>query len=153
MPGGFYYYHPVQHRLLHLSAAMVPATIYEPIINRPIFDTSAFALFLVARLSAIEPMYGPPSRDFCLLEAGYMSQLLMLVAQDHELGTCAIGGVDFAQIRPHFGLSEQDELVHSLLGGRSEPGQQQVRVDAAAMNLMPPPSGTSESDEYEEGEL
>jgi amino acid adenylation domain-containing protein len=117
LAGGFYYYHPINHKLVLLSSA---ATINQELhggTNQIIFDQSAFSLFLVAEYQAIEPMYGSSARDFCLLEAGYMSQLLMMEVPEYDLGLCPIGGMDFEPLRTEFGLSDSQEMVHSFLGG------------------------------------
>jgi amino acid adenylation domain-containing protein len=115
---GVYYYHPAEHALILLSAgAIIDKQVHgEP--NRGIFESSAFSIFLVGDLSAIEPLYPEQARDFCLLEAGCMLQLMMTTAPDSELGLCPIGGLDFDQIRSLFVLDQHQVLVHSICGGR-----------------------------------
>ncbi|OAD22324.1 nonribosomal peptide synthetase [Candidatus Thiomargarita nelsonii] len=71
----------------------------------------------MAEYQAIEPMYGSSARDFCLLEAGYMSHLLMMEVPEYDLGLCPIGGMNFEPLRAEFGLSDSQEMVHSFLGG------------------------------------
>ncbi len=115
---GIYYYHPVRHQLIALAPQIeLDPTIHDALINQPIFEEAAFSLFLIAQLSAIAPLYGSAARDFCLLEAGYMSQLLMETAAKNQLGLCPIGALDFARIERFFALDEHQILVHSLLGG------------------------------------
>lgn len=118
LAGGVYYYHPAEHALVLLSpGAIVDSRVHgEP--NRRIFESSAFSIFLLGDLSAIEPLYPEQARDFCLLEAGCMVQLMMTAAPDHELGLCPIGGLDFDQIRALFVLDRKQVLLHSLCGGR-----------------------------------
>jgi SagB-type dehydrogenase family enzyme len=117
LAGGLYYYDPQKHRLVPLAAeAAVDETLHGG-MNRKIFTESAFSLFLISRMSAIEPMYGQMSRDFCLLEAGYMSQLLMEESHRHGIGLCPIGGMRFEPIREYFELDDDQELLHSFLGG------------------------------------
>ena len=115
---GVYYYHPAEHALILLSSeAGVDKQIHgEP--NQRIFESSAFSVFLIGDLNAIEPLYPEQARDFCLLEAGCMVQLMMTTAPDHELGLCPIGGLDFDQIRSLFALDQNQVLLHSLCGGR-----------------------------------
>jgi hypothetical protein len=84
---------------------------------QPIAAGSAFTVFLVAALDAIEPLYGRLSRDFCLLEAGYLSQLLMQQASHHSLGLCPIGYQDDSQLRAELQLNEHHQLLHTLAGG------------------------------------
>lgn len=118
LPEGLYYYHPVEHHLRALAlGASLDRETYDLLINRPIFDRAAFALFLVARLSAITPMYGESSLHYATLEAGAMSQLLETVAPNYGLGLCQVSALDFQRIRHLFALEESDVLVHSLLGG------------------------------------
>ncbi len=113
---GFYYYHPREHRLMQVSESALEANVHDA-ENQPIFESSAFSLFLVGELQAIEPMYGDLARDFCLVEAGYMSQLLMSAASKCGLGVCPIGGLDFNAVRERLGLSDTAILAHSMVGG------------------------------------
>jgi hypothetical protein len=92
--------------------------LHDPFINAPIFDQACFSLFLIADLAAIAPLYGELALNFCLLEAGSMSHLLMTAAPVEGIGLCPIGTLDFGRIRPLFALEERHVLVHSLLGGR-----------------------------------
>ena len=115
---GIYYYHPAEHALILLSpGAPIDKQVHgEP--NQRIFESSAFSVFLIGDLSAVEPLYPEQARDFCLLEAGCMLQLMMTTAPDHELGLCPIGGLDFDQIRSLFVLDQNQVLLHSICGGR-----------------------------------
>jgi amino acid adenylation domain-containing protein len=118
LEGGIYYYHPPRHQLVSLARGVtLDATLYEPLVNQPIFTAAAFSLFLIAQPAAIAPLYGPAAHDFCLLEAGYMSQLLLQSAASCQIGLCPIGGLDFARIERFFALEAHQFLVHSLLGG------------------------------------
>ena len=119
---GTYYYHPQQHQLQLLSSdAPLTRTLHAP-NNRGIFDTAVFSIFLVAEMNAIKPMYGCLAPDFCLLEAGYMSQLLMMhAAEMGQIGLCPIGDMKFEPIRHLFALEDNHVLLHSLLGGAIMP--------------------------------
>lgn len=119
---GIYYYHPVNHNLTQLSPVeYLDDTTYEKLVNRPIYQSSAFAIFFIAKMDAIAPLYGEYARDFALIETGAMVQLLMNKAFECNLGICAIGSVDFAKIEEFFDLSEEHLLLHSLLGGKISP--------------------------------
>jgi len=118
VPGGIYYYHPKLNRLVQLSPeARIDRSVHGE-INRPLFDASAFSIFLIAQMDAIAPVYGEWARDFCLLEAGYMGQLLMEAGPEQQIGLCPVAGIDFAALRGSFALEEDHVLVHILLGGR-----------------------------------
>ena len=117
LEAGCYYYHPLAHRLVRLSSLATMTREQHGGTNALIFDQAAFSLFLVADYQAIEPMYGRSARDFCLLEAGYISQLLMMECPAQDLGLCPIGGLDFEPLRDACGLTPSQEMVHSFMGG------------------------------------
>ncbi|KQX50767.1 MULTISPECIES: non-ribosomal peptide synthetase [unclassified Streptomyces] len=118
LAGGTYYLDPSDHALVTLDeGATLDAGIHAA-HNRALFDAAGFCLFLVADPDAIEPMYGRLARDLCLLEAGYMGQLLMDRVSRTDVGLCPIGAFDFAPVRPLLALGERHLPVHSLLGGR-----------------------------------
>lgn len=118
LPGGIYYHHPEDHRLVLVSSeARLGREIHGP-ANHAIFDASAFSIFLVGRMSAIRPMYGEFARDFCVLEAGYIGQLLMTEAPAAGIGLCPVGGyVAPEKVLAELAGAPDDILLHSLLGG------------------------------------
>jgi amino acid adenylation domain-containing protein len=117
LEGGTYYYDPKAHRLVALRPGSRIDRSVHGSVNQQAFDESAFSLFLVGERRAVEPVYGPLWRDFCLLEAGYMSQLLMETAAAHGLGLCPIGSLEPAPVREALELEEGHELLHALIGG------------------------------------
>jgi len=90
---------------------------YDYFVNRPVFLSGAFALFLVAELGAIEPLYGEQSLSFCQIEAGAMAQLLTMTAVEHRLGLCGIGAVEPGTLQELFELSPSHRLIYSMVGG------------------------------------
>jgi amino acid adenylation domain-containing protein len=120
---GIYYYHPREHRIVMLSAeAQVDRNIHV-LTNRPIFDESAFSLFLIGQLSAVTPLYGEAGMYYAVLEAGAMCQLLEMSAPACGIGLCQIGSLDFEQIRHLFLLDESHVFLHCLLGGQIASGE------------------------------
>lgn len=116
---GIYYYNPLTHNLDKISSATeLDANIHEKLVNRPVYESSAFSVFFIAQMKAILPMYGELAKDFCLLEAGYMAQLMMIKSKQYNLGLCPIGAIKFGKIRDLFQLDEEHLLLHSLLGGK-----------------------------------
>lgn len=120
---GYYYYQPMAHQLTLLSTDSDGAAWLYPGTNGAIFDQAAFALFLVAEMAAITPMYGDVARDFALLEAGYMSQLLMMEATNLQLGFCAIGGLANPILEVALALGPSQQILHSMVGGQIDPVQ------------------------------
>lgn len=120
LEGGAYYYDPghdpAGHRLVRVGAEGDLSRLY-PRANRGIVEAAAFSVVLVGKRAAVEPLYGPLWRDFCLLEAGQMGQLLADAAADASLGLCALGLIDEAGTRAALGLDEGHAVLHSLAGG------------------------------------
>lgn len=118
LPGGSYYHDPQNHRLVQLvTDKEIDPLAYDRLVNRPVFHEAAFAIFLIAQLKAIVPLYGERSRHYATIETGLMTQLLELAACDHGIGLCQIGDLDFSRIRGLFTLDEGHMLFHSMLGG------------------------------------
>ncbi|MEE1886407.1 non-ribosomal peptide synthetase [Pseudomonas carassii] len=117
VPGGAYYHDPLGHRLVATGAGELDPDIYDFFVNRPVYEGAAFALFFVADLAAIRPLYGEGSHDFCLIETGAMAQLLTMAAADLELGLCGVGAVEERQLASLFGLGSSHALVYSMVGG------------------------------------
>ena len=120
LDGGLYYVHPQDHALVEiakgttfddaLEAALAPA-------GRSDGSPGAFVLFLIGKLDAIEPIYGTWSRLFCLLEAGYIGELLSNSAAAAGLALERVTVADFAALRPLLDLDERHLLLHTLIGG------------------------------------
>jgi epothilone synthetase B len=116
LTAGTYYYHPERHRLIALSNSDLPLSCHLP-HNAVTGEQAAFSIFLIGQMAAIEPIYGELARDFCLLEAGAMTQLLMSEAVNVGLGLCPIGDLDFQAIRHLFRLNETHAFLHCIVGG------------------------------------
>ena len=140
LEGGFYYYHPEAHRLVAISgdaerSGSEISTAYG--VNVPLFEQAAFAVFLVGQFQAIAPIYGEQSRDFCLLEAGYMSQLLMETAPEHDLGLCPLAGLGAEPLQAAFDLSGDHHVLHGFVGGAIDPAwtQQPPTAPRSALSM------------------
>ena len=130
---GWYYYHPTQHCLVNMSSDqedysaltsdLSDSDLYGP--NQQLHQDSAFSLFLVANMDAIEPIYGDKARDFSLIETGYIGQLLMGKAPDDDLGLCPIGGFNSEVLQQTLALTNQQQPLHALVGGAIDPSWNQ----------------------------
>jgi len=142
---GVYYYHPETHSLLATaSGSQIDRSVHAQ-VNQSIFDESGFSIFLIGKLGAVEPVYGRLARDFCLLEAGYMSQLLMTCAPDYQIGLCPVGELDFEKVRRLFALNDDHIFLHALLGGRIDQEPDEVLPARNGMPSAVPPDGLSPS--------
>lgn len=120
---GAYYYHPLKHQLQPLQGQIELDRQVHFFINYAIEERSKFSLFLIGDLMAIEPIYGPDSKDYCLIESGAIAQLLRMTSPQYQLGLCAIGQVDIQKIKQAFNLNEHHLVLHTLLGGVIDPEQ------------------------------
>ncbi len=133
LAAGVYYYHPARHHLALLTAGAASSAGTHLPPNRRLHGEASFTIFLIGQLHAIAPIYGEASRDFCMLEAGYMSQLLMSEGPRCGIGLCPIGQLEFAGVRGHFRLDDGHLLLHSLVGGPITPEQ---RLPAALVKEL-----------------
>ncbi len=124
LPQGVYYYHPCRHSLFALACDDIPDDIL-PRAWRGLFNSAAFCLFFIARLSAIDPIYSIMSRALVTLDAGYMTRLLLSRASECSLSVCAAPGIDFERIRSLFNPDDGDEFTVCLLGGRPQPPERE----------------------------
>lgn len=148
LDGGCYYYHPLENALVRMADAPEDAATVFPGHNADIFSHSAFALFLVADMEAIRPLYGDRSEEFVLIEAGLMSQLLEETAMEQRAGLCQIGALDFDRLRDSFSLGAGHRYLHCLTGGAvtREPGWDFTRALAESLPHQAAAGGLSPED-------
>jgi acyl carrier protein len=140
LPGGAYAYDPAARRLdLLTPGAALTAALYEP-VNRDVFEAAGFALLFVTRAA---------DRRRAALEAGRRAQSLETAAPALRIGLAQMGGLRFDGVRERFRLGADDELVHTMLGGRIAAGQVHLaafQAEAAAYYALedgvgaPPPA-------------
>jgi len=123
--GGYYYYQPAGHELEPLDSGVALSAAIFTASEQPIWAQAGFALFLVAHLDAVEPLYGRQlAEQFCLLEAGYIGQLLMTEAPAWQIGLCPVATfAEDATLHAQLGLSERQSVLHAFLGGAIDPVQ------------------------------
>ncbi|MEU6189634.1 AMP-binding protein [Nocardia sp. NPDC047038] len=118
LPGGAYYYHPERNCLVPLESGACSAMAHAHAeINRRSHAESAFTLYLIARMPAITPLYGPLSEGFAMFEAGAMTQLLMTAAAGLGLGLCPVGTMDTQPLTEVLRLGPDDRFLHAIFGG------------------------------------
>jgi amino acid adenylation domain-containing protein len=118
LDGGVYYHDPEKHQLVRINdedEAM--RDIYDPLINRPIFDKAAFSIFLVAELASIGAMYQERALHYSTLEAGHITQLLEMRSPEFGIGLCQIGGLETSDLTELLQLKPSHLVLHGLLGG------------------------------------
>lgn len=113
---GIYYLDPIKRMLRLVSPAQGIQEIHGD-YNRSFSESAGCEFFLVADPSVVAVQYPEYARDFCLIEAGAISQLLAEHASALGLGLCGIGAVDFDRVRPILGLNSNFIFLHGLVCG------------------------------------
>ena len=116
LAGGVYYHDPVDHMLVRLADTLPSLHVAHAATARIVAD-AAFTLLLVADLAVMRPTYGAAAEPFCLIEAGYVGQLLMDGLVSTQLGLCPIGGLKVEGLHAALTLGADHLLVHALAGG------------------------------------
>ena len=117
LPGGWYRFEAKSNQLVPIEVELPTddASLYP--VNENVFEQSVFTCFFIADLDRIQSVYGDRSRDFCLLECGYIGQLLMESAPDHNLGLCPANEKEFEFLPNRLQLGSTNTCLHALIGG------------------------------------
>jgi len=125
---GVYYYHPDEGQLVLIdgSAQIKTASFYYH--DQALYDASGFAIFMIAEMDAIAPLYGRSSEQMVILEAGYIGQLLQSTQHQHQVALRPLGGLDFDRMSCLFKLKPSQRFVHCILGGHATRMQQNQQL-------------------------
>lgn len=131
---GLYYYHPDAHDLIPcVTRIELDTSLHAGIVNAPIARTAAFTVFFITDPAQSAPLYGAEAERLCLLNAGYLGQLLCDGATDVGVGICPLHGYHFERLRWMFPHGDRAVLLHLLAGGLpkverpgGQPGPQDV---------------------------
>ena len=88
--------------------------------SHPVFEACGFGIFFIGS-STVKAKYGDRALSFCLLEAGYMGQLLMENAPALDLGLCPVNDLPLDSLANALGLSPDQHFLHGMLGGAIAP--------------------------------
>ena len=119
---GLYYYQPHRHKLCLIEDCELNLTEFS-MSCRTWQSHIGFACFLVAELKAIAPLYGPSAREFSLIEAGSICQMLESTCYDLGIGLCQVGDFDFDRIADRMAMSDSHMYLHTLMGGTADPDE------------------------------
>jgi len=152
LDAGVYYYQPMSNELKLVSRDPGDVReLYDPIINRPVFDEAGFAIYFVAEMQAIGGMYAERSLHYSVIETGSMTQLLESAAPELGIGLCQVGGLETGYFADLLQLGDTHILLHALLGGRIDAEREAA---AAAAYAQPSADDTSDDeDDWDEGEI
>ncbi|WP_404941319.1 amino acid adenylation domain-containing protein [Pseudomonas danubii] len=112
LPAGAWYYQPRLNRLLPVS---MPAELDAHALAASPLAAAGLALFLVAEMAAIEPIYNHAAPALLVLEAGYIEQLLLSRQADFGIALAPAYGVDVATLGPLLQLQPSHRVLHCLM--------------------------------------
>jgi amino acid adenylation domain-containing protein len=115
---GSYWYDPDGHQLIPVGGLgeFGPDAVWGD-VNKNMLMSAAFGIALVYRPAAIWPVYERASDRYAILEAGFMSQLLEMQAEEQGMGLCQVGAMDSEQFIKAVDLPVGDTVINWLVGG------------------------------------
>ncbi|MBE2975817.1 SagB/ThcOx family dehydrogenase [Priestia megaterium] len=111
---GLYYYNPIKNQLQAVSKSCVITKDNHYQINKDIFNSSAFSIFLVYDASVTMPKYKGMGYFYASIEVGIIVSLLTQVAELNGIGLCSVGEMDFEKISKYFKLNKNQVFLHSI---------------------------------------
>jgi amino acid adenylation domain-containing protein len=124
LPAGAYRLDAEAGALVELSPGTCLSRQDHSAYNQAFAGDAAFAVALVADVERLAPSYAGRARDFCLIEAGAIVQLLQGEAPAAGLGLCQLGSLaSEGPLRAALGLAGGQEVVAWLVGGGVAAGQ------------------------------
>ncbi len=111
---GLYYYNPVKHILNRISDGNAFQREMHYFLNKDIFETSAFSVYLFYNAAVTMPKYGAKGYYYGLLDAGIMVGLLNEEAIRNGMGLCSIGDMRFEEVEEEFQLNVYQKYLHCV---------------------------------------
>jgi len=111
---GIYYYSPVYNSLSVVNDKAIITNDAHYLNNKPIFDSSAFSIFLVYNARANMPKYGGMGYYYACIDCGVMIGTFTQVAEFSNMGICSIGDMDYRMIEKYFNLNENQVFLHTI---------------------------------------
>lgn len=111
---GLYYYNPMDNSLKLVDDVNGVTEDCHYYINKNIFKSSAFSIFLIYNAGANMPKYGGMGYFYACIDAGIMVGTLTQVAELNDVGLCSIGDMDYKKIKRFFNLNENQIFFHDI---------------------------------------
>lgn len=116
---GVYYYHPEENAVYRISNGKEMSASIYPDEYKKLYEEAAFAIFYIAELKAIEPVYLGFSSSLVQIDCGYMEELLVTNPEKLPLDFTTVEGIDFEHVAQAFCLQESHLYLGTVLGGAS----------------------------------
>ena len=107
--GGIYLYNPFYHQLQRINGENPDFINAHYGVNKSIFATSAFSVYLFYCAGVSAPKYGGMGYYYSIIESGIIVQLLTCQGQRIGISNCIIGNMEFDAVQSGFQLSK-DQL-------------------------------------------
>lgn len=111
---GLYYYNPVDNSISMVNDANSITDEAHFFINKKIFNSSAFSIFIVYNAEANMPKYKGMGYFYACIDTGIMVSTLTQSAELNGLGLCSIGDMDFRKVEKYFNLNENQVFLHDI---------------------------------------
>ncbi|MCO1593982.1 amino acid adenylation domain-containing protein [Micromonospora sp. RHAY321] len=118
LDGGVYHYRPDRHALERVSDGAGLDRSLHFYYNRPVYDDAGFELYLIGQTRGIAPLYRQDADRYLAVEAGHITQLLMMAQGELGVSLCPVGALAFERLRPALGADDGHRFLLSLLAGR-----------------------------------
>jgi amino acid adenylation domain-containing protein len=113
MEEGLYYYSPGEHVLHRVTDGPVfLETAYAP-SNRPVFESSAFSVYMIYNAEVTMPKYGGLGYFMAGIDAGILAGTMAQWSQSLGIDVCVSGRIEFEAIREHFKLRKNQVFILS----------------------------------------
>ena len=116
LPEGMYHYNFKQNALEVFKIKNLKSNIKNLTLHDFINDSSALIL-ISSVFSRTTVKYGNRGYRFALIEAGHIGQNIYLLAQEQNLGCCAIGGFLDDNMNSWLDLPEDEQIISGLTIG------------------------------------
>ncbi len=108
---GLYYYQPLKHSLQRLKAGDFRRTVADLCLEQDFLTGAATVVFLSAVYERTRWKYGERAYRYVHLDAGHVSQNLLLEATALGLGACCVGAFFDDDVNAFLGLDGQREFA------------------------------------------
>lgn len=125
--GGLYYYSPLDNSINVVTDTCVFTDDCHYYTNKPIFNASAFSVFLVYNAGVTMPKYKGMGYFYACIDSGIITGALTQAAELCGIGLCSIGDMDFKKIEKYFKLDENQVHLHTIEVGLKT--EQKVQKD------------------------
>ena len=110
---GVYYFDPYEKHLKLIDNEHDVDPIFNG--NGTIYNSAGFSIFLTGKKAGVEEK---EKRNSALFLSGYIGQNIMNISVNYRIGLCAIGTVNQKCSKEILKFSENEEVLHSFLGGK-----------------------------------